>query len=96
MFAYLIAGIIALGLVTSYEDITIGKIRNVWTFGAVIYAFLMHILVTYTTQHTYKELLALTSEFAAVILLSAAVGFALWNWGYGRQGTESFLQRSQY
>lgn len=70
--------VVALGIVTSYEDIKHGKIRNKWVVLALVYAFITHsILIIYfysTTGINQHYLFELLTNFLFVI----AVGFGAW------------------
>ncbi len=41
-------GVIVLGLITSYEDIKYGKIRNKYILSAIVYSIIVNIFITYT------------------------------------------------
>lgn len=64
---YFLPGIIVLGLITSYEDIRFGKIRNKWVLTAVALAALTHLLL-------HSQFFEVLANF----LLACAVGFLLW------------------
>lgn len=71
-------GIFALGIITSYEDIKYGKIRNKWVLGSLIYAVLVYgvLIVFLLLQNDINAhyLIELGTNF----LFSIAVGFGLW------------------
>jgi len=77
---WLLPMILLLGVITSYEDIKYGKIRNKWIFLALIYAFIVyHILfffhnVYFLTVNNFYILIANG-------ILSIVVGAILWRLG---------------
>lgn len=86
MIQYFLPAIIALGIITSYEDIKFGKIRNKWIILALTYAVITYcILITYhyltagLNQHYLIELLTNT-------LFAVAVGFGAWYLGIWTAG----------
>ena len=86
MIQYFLPAIIALGIITSYEDIKSGKIRNKWIILALTYAVITYcILITYhyltagLNQHYLIELLTNT-------LFAVAVGFGAWYLGIWTAG----------
>jgi hypothetical protein len=83
---FFLPAIIALGVMTSYEDIKYGKIRNKWIIAALIYAFMAYIalIVFYYLAETLnvRYLLELLTNTVAVI----AVGFGAWFFGVWTAG----------
>jgi len=86
MIAYFLPAIIALGIITSYEDIKIGKIRNKWVILALIYAFVVY---SGLIVHSYFSvginlpyLIELSTNFVFVV----GVGFGLWYFGIWTAG----------
>lgn len=70
--------ILFLGIVTSYQDIKIGKIKNKWIVLALVYALVVNavlmIYINYTTGIRMHYVFELITNFVFAI----AVGFGLW------------------
>ena len=66
--------ILFLGILTSYEDIKEGKIRNKWLLTALILGFLLWGLLILLNKVNYREFLMILI-FASVALI---IGFLLW------------------
>ncbi|MCK5025249.1 MAG: hypothetical protein KAS15_01560 [Nanoarchaeota archaeon] len=83
MIIYFLPAIIALGLITSYQDIKYGKIRNKWVVLGISYALaanfflIMHAYFSPTFGIKSHYLIELTTNF----LFSIIVGFGLWRLG---------------
>jgi prepilin signal peptidase PulO-like enzyme (type II secretory pathway) len=79
---YFLPAILALGGITSYEDIKEGKIKNKYTVAAVCLGITIHLLLfvfgIFNTNYTYRFFLFF---LAAVIL-----GILLWHWGFWSAG----------
>jgi len=73
MIINFLPGIIALGIITSFEDVRFGKIRNIWIILAVGYALIMHAVLS-VLNHGDISLIELCTNF----IFSVAVGFGLW------------------
>ena len=78
MLQYFLPGILALGIITSYEDIKTGKIRNKWIIAALVYAFLVYAALIanlyFTTGLNYHYLIELVTN----LIFSVLVGFGFW------------------
>jgi len=59
--------ILLLGIITTYEDIRLGKIKNVWIISALIYAVGMYALT------------GVSVELFTNLLFATAVGYGLWH-----------------
>ena len=76
---YFLPFILFLGIITTYEDIRFGKIRNRWTITAIAYSLLaysfiiIYNLINSALNHIY--LLELSVNFIFAIL----VGYGLWH-----------------
>lgn len=83
---YYIPGILLLGIMTSYEDIKYGKIRNKWIIGAIAYFFLvffaLYFFDTPGLTHTPHFLI----ETATNAIFALMLGFLLWNTGIWTAG----------
>ncbi|MFH1511193.1 MAG: prepilin peptidase [Candidatus Woesearchaeota archaeon] len=64
---YFLPGIIGLGIITSYEDIRYGKIRNKWVVAAIVLAIAAHILLRSPAM-----------QVLANFLFACIIGFFLW------------------
>ncbi len=79
-------GILALGLITSYEDIKIGKIRNKWTGYAFIYSLLAYaILIAYSLIFESINISYMLELFTNLAFASV-LGFLLWYFGVWTAG----------
>src|SRR3989338_1553353 len=67
--------ILLLGIVTSYEDIKIGKIRNKWIILALAYSIAANIAL-FSLKYYDADYL---TKFLINSLLSLAVGFLIWH-----------------
>ena len=74
-----------LGIVTSYEDIKFGKIRNKWVVLAIVYS-----VIAYASLFLLGNVYGLTIDsifrIAFNAMLALAIGFALWHMGLWRAG----------
>lgn len=74
---YFLPMIFFLGIITSYEDIKFGKIRNKWIIFAIIYGILIHLYLfnfdLYRTEIRYFYLYEILR-----IILTLLLGFFLW------------------
>jgi len=86
VLAYFLPVILALGLITSYEDVKTGKIRNKWIIFALAYAFAVYsIIITHSffTIGVYEDyFIALLTNMLFVII----VGFGAWYFGIWTAG----------
>ena len=73
--------ILFLGIITSYEDIKYGKIRNKWIIPAVIYAivvnFLLFFIYFFFVKGQMPRIGYLVELFISVVI-SLVLGFVLW------------------
>jgi hypothetical protein len=86
MLAYFLPAIIAFGIITSYEDIKIGKIRNRWIALALAYAAAAYALLILYYYLTSVINLHYIIELATNLLFAVAVGFGLWYAGVWTAG----------
>ena len=86
MLQYFLPGIIALGIITSYEDIKIGKIKNKWIIIALAYAVIVNIALIaqffFTTGVNPHYIIELFTN----LLFAIAVGFGFWYFGLWTAG----------
>jgi hypothetical protein len=77
--------ILFLGLVTSYEDIKMGKIRNKWIILSMFYA-----LTTYFYIYFFNNMYLLNIVFIYSLILNSMLalltGVLLWNYGFWSAG----------
>ncbi len=75
----LLAGLLFIGTVTSYEDIKEGRIRNKWVAAGLLYSFcatFFYAASIYSTQNILP--LGMIFGYALNIALVLAIGIALW------------------
>jgi len=73
---HFLPAIILLGIVTTYEDIKRGKIRNLWIIIALFYAIVMNTYLLGTAANLNPHYLI---ELFSNLLFAIAVGFGLWH-----------------
>ncbi|MDP6547378.1 MAG: hypothetical protein QF917_00245 [Candidatus Woesearchaeota archaeon] len=78
MIEFFLPGIIALGLITSYEDIKYGKIRNKWVIFALIYALVANFIIIAFFSITTGINTHYIIEFFTNFLFSILIGFGAW------------------
>jgi len=79
---FFLPAIIALGIITSYEDLKCGKIRNKYILAALIYAFIVNLgLIIFFKIKTDIINYPYISEYLISITLALILGFYLW---YGK------------
>ena len=86
MLQYFLPAILALGVITSYQDIKIGKIRNKWIITALAYACAAYIgLITYThfTAGIREHYII---ELVTNMLFAIGIGFGVWYFGIWTAG----------
>ncbi len=70
--------ILALGIITSYEDIKEGKIRNKWIVSALVYAFVVYaiLIISFYLKGTLRTeyIIELLTNFIFAVI----VGFGMW------------------
>jgi len=81
MIEYFLPAIIALGIITSYEDIKLGKIRNRWIIAALVFSVAMNIILFLKTGELYWAAI-----LAINFLISVLLSFALWSFGFWSAG----------
>ena len=79
---YFLPAIALLGILTSYEDIKSGKIRNRWVISAIAFAFAMYLFLFLGKQIMIGEIYLNLISFA----VSAAFAFLLWNFRFWSAG----------
>ena len=75
---YFLPAILALGIITSYEDIKEGKIRNKWVVAAIIYAFVVYIglIINYYLNGTLSTQYLI--ELGTNFLIAIIIAFSMW------------------
>lgn len=81
--------ILFLGIVTSYEDIKSGKIRNKWILFSILYSGVTYIYLF--LSDTYGVNLAYIFNLSANSILALIIGFLMWNIGLWRAGDAKLL-----
>lgn len=83
---YFLPAILIIGIITSYEDIRFGKIRNKWVILALLYAFAMYstLILFYLSKGGIKS--EYLMELGTNIFFSMVVGFGLWYMGVWTAG----------
>jgi len=78
--------ILALGLITSYQDIKSGKIRNKWIILALVYSILTYvgIIILYSFEGTLST--TYLAELGTNFIFSIMAGFGLWYFGIWTAG----------
>lgn len=79
---YFLPVIIFLGVITSYEDVKKGKIRNKWLLLSLGLALTLHLILFLQGLSGNQEMLLLLSNFAISIIFA----FALWNFNFWSAG----------
>lgn len=79
---YFLSIIVFLGIITSYQDIKIGKIRNKWILLALVFSFIMNIILFFSNSISGNEILLLLSNLGITIIFS----FILWNFSFWSAG----------
>ena len=77
--------ILFLGIVTSYEDIKFGKIRNKWILFSISYSILIY-LYLFLLNNNYGLNLKFILGLLLNSILALIVGFLMWNVGLWRAG----------
>jgi len=78
---YFLPAILFLGIITSYQDIKEGKIRNKWVKLALVYAFLMNVLLI--LDHFFRKIPINTNYIIELItnfVFAVLVGFGMWHY----------------
>ncbi len=71
---WLLPMIVFLGIVTSYEDIKFGKIRNKWVAIGLGYGILVNLILFFLNKVSADYMI----KFSANAMAALAVGFAIW------------------
>lgn len=75
---YFLPGIILLGAITSFEDITDGKIRNKWVVLALLYACCAYLLLAITAAQQPGSVVL---QSIGQVVLALLMGVVLWVFG---------------
>jgi Flp pilus assembly protein protease CpaA len=81
--------ILFIGVITSYEDIKTGKIRNKWIIYGLIYAVIMNLLIIFIYIYlVYNQTLRIGYfvEYFLNVIFALLLGFILWNIGLWTAG----------
>jgi hypothetical protein len=81
MLIYFLPAIMLLGLITSYEDIKIGKIKNKYIFSAIVYTFVVYMLLMWFLSLKGGLRLDYLIDLIVNCLFAIMVGFMLWRGG---------------
>jgi len=82
---YFLPAIVFIGIITSYEDIRYGKIRNKWILASIFFALMVYLLLFIHNQVSGKEILFFLINFSIAILFSFALwSFKFWSAGDGK------------
>jgi len=76
MIEWFLPGIIILGLVTSYEDIKHGKIRNKWIIGSIVYSAVAYAVILVSTPNIRAGYFF---ELGIMLLIVLIVGFIMYS-----------------
>ena len=78
MLNYFLPVIVFFGLITSFEDITYGKIKNKYIIFAIVYAIIVYLILilVYSFQGTFR--IQYLSDLIINLLFTIMVGFFLW------------------
>ncbi len=79
---YFLPVIIALGIITSYQDIKIGKIKNRWILYSLLFALIANMILIISSQIGWLDIRNLMINFGIAIIVS----FALWNINFWSAG----------
>ena len=77
--------ILFLGIVTSYEDIKFGKIRNKWIVISFLYSILITLFIHFFNNHYNLDFEYLIGYFLTA-LISLLAGFLIWYFGLWTAG----------
>jgi len=79
---YFLPAIVILGIITSFEDLKFGKIRNKWIIASIIFSFVMYLFLFLGKIVEPNEIFLVSINFA----ISIAFSFALWNFRFWSAG----------
>ncbi len=85
---YMLPMIIFLGIITSYEDIRHGKIRNKWIVAAVAYSLLANLLIFLSMSYSLgpDPRLGYFIELLGSVIVALIAGFIFWSVGLWSAG----------
>ncbi|MFH0979235.1 MAG: hypothetical protein V1837_08125 [Candidatus Woesearchaeota archaeon] len=87
MLYWFLPGIILLGIITTYEDLKKGKIRNKWIIAAVVYAIAANLAITGYMAITAQQARGMYFvELAVMAMISLAAGYSIWAAGFWTAG----------
>ncbi|MBI2646715.1 MAG: prepilin peptidase, partial [Deltaproteobacteria bacterium] len=86
MLYYFLPAILALGIITSYEDIRYGKIRNGWVIFALVYAIIIYSALIINAYFIGKVNTPYLIELMANIGFAVIAGFSMWYFGLWTAG----------
>jgi len=78
---YFLPMIVFLGVITSYQDIKFGKIKNKWIVLALIYALVVNVILLLYINYTVGIRMHYVYELITNLLFSVLVGFFFWYFG---------------
>ncbi|PLW80692.1 hypothetical protein C0585_01230 [Candidatus Woesearchaeota archaeon] len=89
MIYYFLPMILFLGIITSYEDIKFGKIRNKWIILALIYSFLINSILIFHNYFNNSFKVDYIMELSINLLFAIIIGFGfyyydIWSAGDGK------------
>ena len=86
MLAYFLPAIMLLGIITSYEDIKEGKIRNKYIIFSIIYSLLIYfiLILMYSLKGTLRG--EYISGLIINIFFAIIIGYAFWKSGVWTAG----------
>ena len=87
MIYWFLPAIIFLGIITSYEDIKEGKIKNKWIILAVVYTVFVYLLIIINYQiNNIPIRLGYFIELGIMAIFSLIIGFIIWAVGLWTAG----------
>ncbi|MEA3430458.1 MAG: A24 family peptidase C-terminal domain-containing protein [Nanoarchaeota archaeon] len=78
---YFLPMILFLGIITSYQDIKIGKIKNKWVLLGLVYALVVNLILIFYLNYTSGIRIHYVYELFTNFIFSVVVGFGLWYFG---------------
>lgn len=79
---YFLPVLAVLGIITSYEDVKFGKIRNLWVASAIVLSFFIYLILFLNKQVSAGEIYLTIINFLIAIVFS----FVLWNFKFWSAG----------
>lgn len=86
MIIYFLPAMIALGLITSYEDFRYGKVYNRWVILALIYAISVNLLLMLNNYLNQSLNVSYLVQYSANLALSVLTGYLLWHFNVWSAG----------